>query len=164
MMNASNIQNTAAAANRKVILSDDPEKALQEMMDGIDALRLVYLEENESLAHADTLSYMLLQERKIQVTQDYQARATEFMTRKDEMGNIDTELREKFRVLQADFSVVTEENLTLLKRIQKSIVRLHERVINAAKETVVKDGVNYGAAGQLKRHSRNMSMGLNESA
>lgn len=166
MMDA-NIQKTqksSVPAHPKTVLSDDPEKALQEMMDRIDALRLVYVEENEALAHADTSSYMLLQKRKIQATQDYQDHATEFLARKDEMGNIGAALREEFKVLQTDFSVLTEENLTLLKRVQNGITRLHERVINAAKETATKDGVNYGAAGQLKRHSHNISLGLNESA
>jgi hypothetical protein len=164
MMNTGNTQQTRTPATQNAVLASDPEKAMQDMMSRIDTLKQIYLEENEALAHSDTFSYMLLQDRKIEAAQDYQSGATEFLKRKEEMESLTPATREQFKVLQAEFTTTTTENLARLERMQKGVGRLHERVINAAKETVTKDGVNYGAKAELKRHSSNMSMGLNESA
>ena len=50
-------------------LSPNPEKAIQEMMSTIDALRGVYIEETDALEKADTNAFLNLQDKKLKTAQ-----------------------------------------------------------------------------------------------
>jgi hypothetical protein len=146
------------------LLSENPEKAMQEMMESIDDLRLLYVKENAALAEVNTLEYIGLQDEKLETLQKYQNYAKQFVDRKEEMLRVSPDVYEKLQGIHKEFSDITSENLNLIKRMQGGIKRLHSRIINAAKETAEKDGVNYGYEAKLRRHSNTMSIGVNESA
>lgn len=149
---------------KSTALSADPGKALQEMMDTIDALRLIYVEENEALANANTRLFLGLQEDKITRAQQYHDGLSQLMERKEEIKEAPLELREKLRKSHEEFSKVTHKNLWHLERMKKSVDRLNSRIMHSARKAAEKDGVNYGAQGKIQRTSRNISIGVSESA
>lgn len=157
---------TAQTQDQNVMaLSSDPAKAMQEMMESIDTLRRVYAEENEALENADTSLFVNLQDRKIKAAQDYQARAAQIIERREELkSHIDRVMRERLHAMQADFSSVTQTNLTALDRMRRSAQRLSDRIMIAARDIAVRENMKYGVRGKLENNMRRVSIGLNESA
>jgi hypothetical protein len=159
------IENSAEQrAPREFLLSKDPNKAMQDMMDTIDALRQVFVKENEALANADTKRFLALQDEKVAAAKRYQKGSEQFLARREELKTANPDKLVAFEDLYESFSETTRENLTQLSRMKKGMSRLHDHVMKAARDSADKDGVNYSAHGQLKSHTRSLSMGLNESA
>jgi len=161
-LNKSRLDNTAS--EKPFILSRDPNTAMQEMMHTIDALRSIYLEENEALEQSDTHRFISLQDRKLAAARNYQLGARQILERRAELKKIDPALKQNLAQMQEEFSEITAKNMTALGRISKAVERLNERIMQLARETVSKDGVNYSASGSLENGQRPLSIGLNESA
>lgn len=159
------MDNEAARGSvRKFILSKDPNRAMQEMMDTIDALHAVFEEETNALIKADTRRFMDLQQRKISVTRQYQHGTEQFLSRKDEMKKAAPEKQRALKEKYLSFSDITQKNMHQLERMRGGINRLHDHIMKAARDNAGREGVNYSARGKLNAHSRRLSMGLNESA
>lgn len=146
-------------------LPRDPGHALNEMMQAIDALRNVYVEETTALKAADTKAFFNLQDKKIETAQKYHDGFTEFMLRKNEMLNVHPDLKKIFGRKQTEFSKVAAENIEALQRMSRTADRLGQRIMRAARENAARDGVAYGAGGNMNLHrNKPVTMGLNESA
>ena len=150
-------------------ISRDPNKAIQEMMDLIDALRHIYAMENEALLAADTARFFSLQETKVEAARRYHEGAVQLMKAREEFGEgfknkVDPELRLRLLKMQEDFSALTQTNLTALDRLRRSVQRLSDRVMMAARDVVIKGRVKYGLRGALESNTRRVSLSLNESA
>ncbi len=146
------------------ILPQNPQQAMQEMMETIDALRSIYVEENDALEAVDTEKFMSLQEKKINAARDYQNSVEQIIHRKDEFQNTSPSLHEKLQKMQAEFTEITGKNLKNLDRMQKGLRRLNDRVMHAARRAVQSESVNYGATGNINKNERSVSIGVNESA
>lgn len=149
---------------RENILSRDPHKAMHEMMAAIDALRAVYVEETTALEAADTRSFMLLQERKIEIARRYQDGIAQILERKDEFRAADPTLRQRLVQMQDDFGTIALKNVEALNRVNRGVKRLGERIMNSARDAAQKDAVNYGKKGVLNKQRGPLSIGISESA
>ncbi|PJB73096.1 MAG: flagellar protein FlgN [Alphaproteobacteria bacterium CG_4_9_14_3_um_filter_47_13] len=149
---------------RKIILSGDPNKAMQQMMNTIDMLRGVYVEENEALYSADTKRFLGLQEKKLKAARHYQYGAEQLLERKDELQHIDIALKKQLAEKQEEFSGVMSENLKAIDRLRRGVYRLNDRIMTSARESARKNNVNYSAKGELNKNERPVSIGLSESA
>jgi hypothetical protein len=154
----------SAEAVRNFVLSRDPQKAMQEMMATIDALRAVYVEENEALANADTRTFVGLQDRKIAAANKYQSGIAQILARKDEIRAADPTLRARLVGMHEEFSALTAVNVQAIERLQRGVKRLGDRIMNAAREAAQKEAVNYGKQGQLNKYKGPVSIGVSESA
>jgi hypothetical protein len=146
------------------ILSENPVKALQDMMQTLDNLRKVYEEETKALQGSDIKAFFALQNKKIEAAQDYHAGIAELVSRKDEILEVHPDLKPVFSRKHEQFSVAAQENLEALDRMRRTVGRLGNRMVSAARESAIRDSVNYGAKGQMNgaRH-RPVTIGLNES-
>lgn len=147
-------------------LPANPDKAMQEMMNTIDALRSVYMEETQALEASDTNTFLDLQDRKFESARLYQRGIEEILARKDEMRGADPALKKRLEGMQADFSDLAATNMKALKRMQKTMNRLGDRVRSAAKDAVNKQrATSYGESGALHSHEgRLLSTGISETA
>lgn len=161
---ADNNGKTFAADRGKFALSVDPQKAMQEMMATIDALRAIYIEENAALEKSDTRGFMELQERKIDTARQYQSRIAQILERKDEIRAADPALRQSLAAKQDEFTAIAAENIRSLDRVQRGVKRLGDRIMNAARDAAQKDVVNYGKKGVLNKYKGPVSIGVSESA
>ena len=149
----------------ETVLSPDPVRALQDMMLAIDALRAVYMEETKALKTADTKAFFEIQPRKITAAQNYHAGIVEAVARKDELLQVHPQMRSLFRRKQEEFSTIANENLEALDRMRRTTDRLGNRIMQAARDAAVRNGVSYGARGNMAGYkNRPVTMGLNESA
>lgn len=145
------------------VLSRDPDKAMQQMMDMMDALRNVYIEENSALATADTQAFLALQDRKIAAARTYQAGTEQLFNRRDELKHINIALKQQLQEKQEEFSGIMSENLKALDRLRGGVQRLNERIMSSAREAAQHKNVNYSATGSLNKNERAVSIGLSES-
>lgn len=163
-MTSNRVVETNKAGTNPFILAQDPNKAMLEMMQALDALRNVYTDENNALTSADTRRFMDLQERKIEAAQRYHDTAAQLIDRRDDLNNADPALRRQLQEMHADFSTITAANLSGIDRMNKCVKRLSERVVKSARDAALRDAANYRRNGTLHRNDRPVSMGLNESA
>jgi len=145
-------------------LSANPDVAMQEMMDAIDNLRNVYIEETEALQNVDTMKFLQLQDKKISAARDYQAGVEQIVQRRDQFKDTPPTTREQLKQKQEEFSTLTSANLEALNRMTKTVRRLGDRVMGAARDVAQKDSPNYGSNGNISKNKRTVSISLNESA
>lgn len=149
-------------ATKAFILSGDPNKAMQQMMDTIDSLREVYREENDALHSSDTKRFLGLQDRKIAIARDYQEGAQQMLERKSDLKGIDMRLKEQLVEMQKDFSGLMTDNIKELNRMRRGVNRLNDKIMSSARDTARKKNVNYSQAGSLNINERAVSIGLSE--
>ncbi len=149
---------------KTLVLSGDPNKAMQQMMETIDRLREVYVEENEVLEASDTKGFLRLQDKKIAAARNYQAGAEQISERKGDLQHIDDALKQQLVSKQEEFAGIIAENLKNLDRIRKGVQRLNDRIMTSAREAAQTKNVNYSAKGKLNKNERPVSIGLSESA
>lgn len=164
VMNTGNLENPNDTSVQAFVLSRNPDKAMQEMMETINALRTVYEQENAALDASDTKGFLGLIDRKMAIARDYHAGAVQMLERREEFSKADPDLRKKLLDMQEDFSELSSRNLESLDRMRRSVRRLGDKIMGAAREAVKKDSVNYEASGNLYDTDRSVSLGLNESA
>lgn len=156
------ISNTPVAP--EFTLSGNPEKAMQEMMEAINNLRNVYVEETDALLKIDTMKFLQLQDRKIAAARDYQSGVSQIAKRSEEFKNSPATVREELKKKQEEFSELAGANLEALDRMHKTVRRLGERIMQAARDTAEKRSPNYSAKGNMSKSKRSVSIGINESA
>lgn len=153
-------------ANQLRSLSQDPNKAMQEMMDTIDTLRAVYDREAEALRSGDVEGFMEIQEEKLFNAYQYQADMQDMLGRVDELKErgqpeIIDALREKYDA----FASSSEKNVEALQRMDRIMGRISERLINAAKHAAMSDSVTYSANGAMQgKASQVVTTGVSETA
>ncbi len=156
---------TASVKTSDFILSSDPNRAMQEMMETIDALRAIYVEENKALSAADARAFMAVQDNKITAARKYQSGASQLLERREEIGKkLDPRLRQALYKKQKDFDAISRENIDKLERMRKGTERLGRRIQQAVCDTARKDTHFYSARGNLEPSDRRVSVSLNESA
>jgi hypothetical protein len=152
------------AKTAEFMLSRDPAKAMQEMMETIDALRRIYVEENAVLGKADTRAFIGLQDRKITLARSYQSGTQQIIARKEEFRNVPPVMKAKLKEAHEDFHKLASINLKSIERLKRGVGRLNERVMSAARTAAQQSSVSYGKKGVLGSGERRISIGLNESA
>lgn len=146
------------------ILSQDPHRALLEMMQTIDALRGVMVRETAALDKADTDEFFGLQEEKLSAARDYQSGMAQLLSRKESLRAADPSLKQRLEALQENFHVTAVENRKSIERMRKGMERLGERIMRVARVAAEKETrLVYGATGQMQAGGK-ASMGINESA
>lgn len=157
-------QDVKPASIKPAVLSKDPKKAMQEMMDIIDTLRGVMLEESTALKNTDTKAFIAIQDKKIEAARVYQDGVNQMIARKADMKKAPEALKVQLETMRADFLTIAEENLEELERMRKGMARLSDRIMNLAKsEAVESQKFVYGAHGKLEGSGK-ASIGVNERA
>ncbi len=148
------------------ILSQNPEKALQDTIETIEALQDVYVRETQSLKAANTQDFLALQDEKLQTAQKYQSSIKQILKRKEEMQTVSPALKAKLQDMQEGFSQTSKSNLEEIQRMQRTVDRLGNTIRKAAKETARRlRGHSYSQTGKIEgEDKKTVSMGINETA
>lgn len=149
---------------RAPILSKNPDKAMQQMMDTIDQLRNQMIAETNALKDTNTQEFMRLQDDKITVSRQYMHAYEEMIERKEEMKKAKPSLKQKLEVMRAEFAQTTKENMTAIERMSRGMKSLENRIMDTARKEAQKDKqFAYGATGQISNGLKS-TIGINESA
>ncbi len=148
-----------------ITLSQDPARAIQEMMDTIDALRQLYDQETAALKAGDSQAFFTLQDKKIAAARRYHDGATQIAGRREEFAGLQSPLKDKLTASEKEFKAATDSNIAALERMTRAVKRLNERIMRATRDAALKDRVNlYSNKGSIRQSDRLISTGLNESA
>lgn len=140
------------------ILSRNPQKAMQEMMDTISHLQGIYLRENDALDKADTDGFLGLQEEKLTAAHHYQDHISQIIKRRDEMQSLDPSVRRKLENMHSELSEAGMKNMRAIERMKKGLDRLAGTLRDAAKKEAEKqNGQHYGATGHIRK-TRNKAL------
>ena len=146
------------------ILSRQPDKALAEMVQVFDRLRVAIEEENIVLAACDARRFIKIKDRKAFAAADYHSGMRQLIQRKHEFQGMQSHMRAHILAMEMEFRQLSTRNLELIGRMLKSAERLGARVKHATIEAVRRRAPNYGAGGSLTETRRPVSMSLNRSA
>ena len=155
---------TLSENTKEIVLSRNPERALQETMQIITALKAIYAEENKALSAVNTKKFSALQPKKMDIFTQYQSAVKQIVARQKEFLKVRSILRAHLIEAQKDLALLTATNIVYLERVHKSATRLGNRIVIAARDAVRKDSVNYGATGNMSGSARAISLGVNQSA
>lgn len=147
-------------------LSRDPGKAILEMMETIKDLHNVYILETAALEKIDTQAFLALQDEKAQKARQYQSNVEEMVSRKEEIRDVEPDLKQKLEQMQRDFFQLTQKNMDALKRMQRTMDRLGGTLRKAAKEAAKKQRITgYSETGALRDNDeKRISISLSETA
>ena len=145
-------------------LSRHPQRAMQEMMQIIDALKSVMDAETAALRETNTGKFIALQEDKLQAARNYQEGVSQMIARKEEMKTVPEGMKRILEQKRAEFSVTAENNMEALGRMRKGMERLSNRIMQTAKkEAEDSRKFAYGAHGKLEGSGK-ATLGVNERA
>ena len=145
-------------------LSPEPNKAIQEMMDIIDALRHVMEEETSVLEASDARGFLEIQDRKFQAYKDYQSGVQQMLDNKDAMKAAHQSLRQRLEDMRINFQKTAQTNTDAIERMQKGMQRLGDRIMSSARENAKKEQqLVYSAQGHME-DSKTTTIGIRESA
>ena len=145
------------------LLPQDPDKALQQVMETVEAFKHVLMRETSALKATDTEGFLALQDEKLDVARAYQSGMSQLLSRKDEIRLASPALKERLANMQQDFRAQAQANRDSIERMRKGMERLEHRIMGAARKSAQKETeIVYGASGQMQ-HSGIASMGVNES-
>lgn len=153
-----------ATHNEMGSLSQEPNKAIQEMMDIIDALRHVMEEETTILEASDAQGFLALQDRKYQAYKDYQSGVQHMMDNKEVMKAAHASLKQRLEDMRGNFQETAHTNSEAIDRMQKGMKRLGDRIMSSARENAKKEQqLVYGSQGHMAS-SKTTTIGIRESA
>ncbi|MCB1563112.1 MAG: flagellar protein FlgN [Alphaproteobacteria bacterium] len=160
------IEQNTESRKQAHFLSQDPEQAMQEMMESIDTLRAVYQEETEALITVNTQAFLDLQTQKLEAARTYQQGIEEILERREEMQNVNPLTKKRLAEMQKNFSTLSEQNMEALKRMQRTMDRLSQTIRKAAKDAAHKQrAFSYGENGTLQSdNGKIVSTGISETA
>lgn len=127
-----------------------PLKAqIQEMLAVITAFSNLLVKETAALKKADFKTVDALQADKKLFAKQYEAKVTAMFSRREEFAKLEMSLRETLAKERARFNEVLQQNMYALDMAQYGTQRLVDRILDAAREAVVKEReTNYSQAGK----------------
>ncbi len=148
----------------KSVAIDNPNAFMKDMIASIEALKEIYIIENEALDNSDIDRFLALQDEKANIAKRYQKQHLIILNNKDDMSEIDSNLKNKLEEMRADFIELARINQKKLERAKKTTKRLCERIMEVAKENIEKKQMRYGAGGKVHKRKTNISVGIYETA
>lgn len=153
-----------STVRERLTLSNDPNRAMEEMMVTIDKLREALVAETKVLREANTVAFMNMQDKKLDVARDYMDGMQQLFSRKDELKAADPTLKERLEQKRSEFADVAHDNHAAIERMRSGMKRLGDRIMDNAREKARRDRqIVYGSQGHMQSGLK-ASIGINESA
>lgn len=142
----------------------DVNVALLHTIIAVTALKDVLSRETDALKATKTALFIELQDEKVEVARRYELLVNNLMDRPLELKKADSKLKAQLQRLQGDFSAVSSENLTWIKRMEGATKKLGETIMRSARESAeIKTQFAYGSSGKMQRGNKAL-IGLDERA
>lgn len=142
----------------------DVNVALLHTIIAVTALRDVLIRETDALKATKTALFFELQDEKVEVARRYELLVNNLMDRGAELKKADRKLKEQLQRLQGDFSSVSNENLTWIRRMENATKQLGETIMRSARASAeTKTQFAYGSSGKMQRGNKAL-IGVDERA
>ncbi|MDE1153857.1 MAG: hypothetical protein PW788_15095 [Micavibrio sp.] len=158
-MTSPSVNQTAAALNAPI--GTDVLRVLQILEDFGGLL----VKETHALKKSDFKTVDLLQANKRSLAREYQELVSGLSTRKEEMGRIDTGLRNQLVQKRTGFTQILNDNLRALEAAKASTARLVGKILDVARKAVADDHqTHYSSKGKsqsYKTSTRSLAVDTN---
>lgn len=151
--------------NNHHLLPKNTDAAITEVIKTIDALRLVYEEENIVLTNMDSKAFIALQDKKANAARMFQIHMGQMIARKDEIKAAPQSLKDNLKAAHSHFQDISIKNMIAIERMQRCTERLGNTIRNAAiKAAQGMRTYSYGETGSISSFAKNklVSSGLSE--
>lgn len=151
--------------NNHHLLPKNTDAALGEVIKTIDALRLVYEEENLALIKMDSKTFIALQDKKADAARMFQIHMGQMIARKEELKSVPQILKDNLRAAHSRFQEISIKNMIAIERMQRCTERLGNTIRSAAiKAAQDMRTYSYGETGSISSFAKNklVSSGLSE--
>jgi hypothetical protein len=156
-------QATTAPREKLYTVPADINVALLHTIIAVTALRDVLTKETEALKMTKSALFLELQDEMVEVARRYETLVNALMDRPGELKNADAKLKSQLQRLQADFNIVTNENLQWIERMRAATEKLGERIMKSARTSAERQTqFAYGASGKMQRGASKVSIGTDE--
>lgn len=135
------------------------------LMTLIEEFGALLRQETAGLKKADYRTVDLLQEDKRSFARKYQALVTSIAAQRDQMSDLDLNLRERMVRARGNFTLILDENLRALEASRDSARRLVDRILDTARKAVADElQTHYSAGGNTQAYkSATMSLSVDQS-
>lgn len=130
------------------------EKRLARLEDTVRAFITLLRQETEAVKAIDLRTFSNLQALKNDLFDIYHLDMKALLTRKGDLKTLPENTKEKIRSFERDMAVARVENMSVLERAGKSFTRLRDRIVDIARDSVLRNTAQYGANGQLQMNAR----------
>jgi uncharacterized coiled-coil DUF342 family protein len=147
------------------VLSSNTNHAIGDIIAAAQILEGIYCAEIDALKKPDTRAFMELQSIKVEAAQNYYCVMTQMIERKNELAQVDAVMKKKLHEMHKSFSNTTEQNMQVMKRMQRYTARLGDTLRKAAVKAAQKNNtLGYSKNGELPSASSHkaISSGLYE--
>lgn len=139
---------------------------LRPLSETTQALRLTVESETAALKRSDFAAFARIQAEKMDRMRCWNDAVADLRNRREEFSGMAGDLRARMEALQQELSAAFRENLAAIDRANRSVNRLHGRIMTIARREVEdRNRVTYSKTGKVGgNHRKALSMGLTETA
>ena len=127
---------------------------VMEMMGRLDAL---LKQENEALRVMDRKKFLDLQQEKVTLAKNYEQEAQKLIELRGNIGKANETLKADLKSKHSEFTESADENLKVLLRRRDGAKRLNARIVDAARDVLVKKEERYDSSGYIRGSQKNKS-------
>lgn len=157
---------TASPASRPVgsSLTSGAEHLLLGVLERLERLCVIYTQELDSLSVNDMHKFQNIQHEKMRLIRDCENGITEIRTRQSEVALCSPALKERVLKAHGQLNELAIQSQHACDIRAKSMQRIQDRLLHAARSMVEKSGKRYGHKGKLQDYAGNrpMATAINE--
>jgi hypothetical protein len=130
------------------------DPTLHRLESTVQAIMALLSRETAAVKAIDLTTFSTLQAAKNTLLDTYQADIKTLVAHKDHLKTLPEATKTRIRDMERDLSVARMANLSALERAGKSFTRLRDRIVAVARDTALRSGAPYNAAGMLHLRTR----------
>lgn len=140
------------------------ERLLQSVMEKMEKLIVLFSQELDSLTANDMRKFQEVQPDKLRLIRDCEAGVAEIESKKDMIALCNPVLKERLISTHTTLSNLAEQSKIACESRARSVKRIQNRLLQAARLMVNKDKKNYGRNGKIETpaHNRPIATAINE--
>ncbi|MDY0030148.1 MAG: hypothetical protein RBR86_09435 [Pseudobdellovibrionaceae bacterium] len=140
------------------------DRLLQSVLDKMERLVILYTQEIDVLSVGDMGKFQLLQPEKIKLVRECETGIEEISQRKEEMNNCDGVLKSRILASHDSLQELAEISKRQCDARIRSVRRIQERLLDAARDKINKSGKGYGRTGRIDAHlsAKPLATAINE--
>lgn len=134
------------------------EKTMATVIEMMGRLDAVIKQENDALKQMDRNKFLNLQMEKLTLAKNYEKEAQKLLALRGNIRKADKEVTGELKTAHTSFVESADENLKILLNKRKAVQRVNKRIMEAARDTLVKKDERYNASGRSYQSTTNKTV------
>jgi hypothetical protein len=134
------------------------EKTMATVIEMMGRLDAVIKQENDALKKMDRNKFLNLQMEKLTLAKNYEKEAQKLLALRGNIRKADKAVTGELKTAHTSFVESADENLKILLNKRKAVQRVNKRIMEAARDTLVKKDERYNASGNSYQSTTNKTV------